>query len=252
MEITDLGISISIVQVIEEEMKNEEFAHVFTIKIENKNDQPAPIELSEIFLVSQDGGQLESDHWLAGGFIRKGAIKKNAYQYSKFVFYKNNVDSLSQGDLLYMNVKNDALGIALELSFILQSEVWMFLNAESIGGDTINFSDVLREKLFNSIQRLEALEEKCGIYFDNLSIGNIRDDSFDLFIEVYSSNGNQIEKNVKIKTIIYGKNGKIITTKSAQLWEDEFFIFKILDVFVSTYDGFDLSSITKIMIVPET
>lgn len=243
--------TLDIKTAIEKSPTNDSWTNIL-LKIFNKDDDAVDISIA--------GSQYHS--------IRYGT-KDIAYCSSNITYdnttnFKIPPKTLAEITLSY-NVSEMCVGDILEMIFNNSKLVMMRVVKEEIYElDHLSDEDVARIKKENlklleqKVERLEALEEKCGITFENISFGecaNVQilsifskplNNSTACFIEVLSPTGT-ISDDVKINAIIYDSEGNILCREDCNLCADKFAGFDVVEL---KFYGIKYTSIGKIRIYP--
>lgn len=84
-----------------------------------------------------------------------------------------------------------------------------------------------KKEEIENIERLEMMEEKCGVCLDGIyaEFEVLTDDLFFIHVrgEVQSVNGTTLEGNLSVTMVAYNTKGKVIATHSEHFNEDDFF-----------------------------
>lgn len=163
-----------------------------------------------------------------------------------------NVCEMSEGDILEMIFNNSKL----VMMRVVKEEIYEL--------DRLSDEEVVRIKKENlklleqKVERLEALEEKCGISIENISFTECANEqilsifskpinnSTACFVEVISPNG-AISDNVKINAIVYDNEGNVLCRETDSLDADKFAGFDVVEL---KFYGIKYTSIGKIRIYP--
>lgn len=99
------------------------------------------------------------------------------------------------------------------------------------------------------LERIQDLEERLNVTFENISIKTDEYGNFSLFTEVHTTNGSELSHTVKIDSVLYNAEGTIIAKKEKYLFADEFYGFEVLEF--NYFEEGIADSIAKIKLYPK-
>lgn len=106
----------------------------------------------------------------------------------------------------------------------------------------------LKKVLLQKIERLEAFEERLGVYFENISIKVSEDFQLTILGEMFSKNGKEIMDNVEITCILYDHDGSILDKSTNYITAEDFFGFEVFEI--AFYDDNIAKEVSKIRLYP--
>jgi hypothetical protein len=227
MNIFDLDFSIS--KVEDTSLTNGERATIFYLRIFNNQLNGRNIHLAKAIYIDQNKEQLEQDIGLAGHLINSCNLKANAFREAGLVFYKSQLQNISDDDLLFIVIELKKEKKKLLIEFVRKNENWTMKKNEISDMEAKLTPRTIEVDLLKKIERLEVFEERFKMYFDKLSINVDEYFGFNLLFEAYPISGTTFENTFMINCILYDKENKILKKADNYIIADTFFGFEVFD-----------------------
>ncbi|SDX41411.1 hypothetical protein [Paenibacillus sp. PDC88] len=234
-------ISFEIVKTEESSFKSGDSGFIIYFKIFNSGKKSMKIKFKEISYVKKDKEQTEVDNFLNGLLSREGAIKSDSYKNAGLIFYKSHLDTIRSGDSLFIELLDEQRGKSYDLRFRAKKKnqitvEWVAQKIDVIEIEKSITPIQIQTKLKKNLQRLEPLEERLGVYFDNLSVKISSDFNIKVLGEIFASNGSTISESINITLIIYDVDGNVIGTEEKSIYCDDFYGFDVFELVVYEED----------------
>lgn len=192
---------------------------------------------------------MEQDIWLSGYIVGEDTLKPNSFKKAGHVFYKSKLKKISDNDVIYISIGLTQEGVELNLSFKKTENDWILTSKEKTDIDIKLSPKQLGKNLLKRVERLEAFEDKLGVYFDKLSL-KIKDDfSFMILGEVHSKNGTSLEHGFEVTCVLYDTEDSILEQKTKYILKDNFLGFEIFEI--NFYRDGIANEVNKIRIYPK-
>lgn len=243
----DLEVSVDSVE--DATMTDGEDAFIIYLKIYNKLSKGRKINLSRASYVTCNFEQLEQDIWLSGYLIEKSNLKANAFRKAGLVFYKRHLKQIRDNDLLGVNIELTQEKKKAIYEFVRLNGNWLIRDSEIQDIEIEITPKMLAKQMLKQVERLEAFEERCEIYFENLSINIDGDFRFKLFGEIYASSGSKLKNSICINCILYDKDNHILEKEATYIDSDKFFVFEVFEFYF--YDENIANQVHKIRLFPK-
>lgn len=226
------GLIITIESVEDTSMANGEDAFIIYLKIDNTTAKSKKIDLQKATYVTSEREQLEQDIWLSGYISGEATLKADSFSTAGLVFYRSRLKKISSDDLLYITFDLPKEGKQVSICFKMHADSWSQIDKEQSDIEIKLTRRQLEKQLLKKVERLEAFEEKCGIYFENTSIKITDDDNwFCLYTELHSSSGSTIDNSISVDCIFYDSDGLIINNISHHIQKENFFGFEVFSFY---------------------
>lgn len=142
---------------------------------------------------------------------------------------------------MFIEVADEQLGIHYEMRFTAKkknqtSVQWVASEIDSSEVEKSFTPSQVQTKLRKNLQRLEPLEERLGIYFDNLSVKVDTDYNITVLGEVFASNASTINENINLTLIVYDVDGNVIETATKTIYSNDFFGFDVFQLVIYEND----------------
>lgn len=244
------GLNIAVENYEDTSMTNGENAFIIYLKVDNKTSKRKKINLLKATYVTKKREQLEQDIWLSGYITGEDSLKPNSFKKAGLVFYKSKLKSITENDLLYISIELPKDGTELTLCFQNNGNGWSIIDKEQIDIEIKLTPKQLEKNLLKKIERLEAFEERLGVYFENISIKITNDDNwFTLFCELHSNSGTTINDSLKVECILYDSSGSILEKEDKHIYQDDFFGFELIEM--RFQEDYIANSVNKIRLFPK-
>ena len=245
------GLQINVENYIETSLTNGEDAFIIFIKVHNQISKIRKINLLKATYVTNQSEQFEQDTWFYGYMSGEENLRANSFKKAGLIFYKSMLEKISDDDLLYFTIQLPNEGAEMNLCFQKTRNNWNLIHNEHIDTEIKRTPKQIEKSLLKKIERLEAFEEKFGVYFENISI-NIYDNDYFWFTvncEVHSSHGTTIGNSLKIECILYNSEGSIINMENEDIDKDSFFVFEPVQIRFQQKDI--IKEVNKIRLYPK-
>ena len=224
----DLEVSVDSVE--ENRLGNGEDSFIIYLKIYNKLSKERKINLSLATYVTCNFEQLEQNIWITG-YLSTGNsnLKANAFRKAGLAFYKKHLKQIRDNDSFEVNIELIQEKKKIICEFVRLNDNWLIRDSEIQDIEIEITPKMLAKQMLKRVERLEAFEERCGIYFENLSINIMNGQYFKLFGEIHASSGSKLKNNIEINCIIYDKDNNILEKGTTFILSDKFFVFEVFE-----------------------
>lgn len=233
-------ISFEITETKESDFTSGDSGFVFYLKIHNYGKKTKKISFKSISYVKKDKEQIEFTCFLNTLLAREGSIKSDSFKLAGLIFVKPQLSKIQLGDSLFVELIDEQLGIHYDMKFCYKKKQSSFQwFAQEIDSREVEKSITpaqVQSRLKKNLQRLEPLEERLGIYFDNISVKVNSEYNITVLGEVFASNGSTINESVDITLIVYDVEGNVIETQTKVIYSNDFYGFDVFELVIYEND----------------
>ena len=215
----------------------------FYMKIYNKSAINRQISISNATYIAKNREQLVQSMFERRLAPEKGTVYANSFITVGLMWEYELLKETNSGDVIISKIFIEEERKDVTIEFIREDTFWRVLNIET--------KDDITKTLSKKIERLEAFEEQCKVYFENISLqvesySHTSNSSITISGELYSSLGLKLESDTYLKCVVYGNDNAIIKEETLTAKASGFNSFDIFRFIISL----DAKVIRKIRIYP--
>jgi hypothetical protein len=219
----------------------------------NQSKKRAKVKLISSFIINSEYEQRDRDYFLNGYQFTEKSIEAGAKCTCGDIFLEDRAGRIDSSWCYCIEIQDETNVKTYKVLFKLdniRTKEWKIISCEIASSPLIVTPKMLSKKLKNSVERIEAFEEKLGIKIENVIVKVSDNFNFiGVLFDLYALNGNSLDSSVYLTSTYYDEDNNLIGI-SDQIYinNNDFMGFESCNIYGEVDDA---NKVKKIRLYPK-